>query len=50
MEKVLQNLREVVNEKPMDVIIRQVRELLSTGQLQPGDKLPPERKLSEKFG
>lgn len=50
MEKVLQNLREVVTEKPMDVIIRQIKELLSTGQLQPGDKLPPERKLSEKFG
>jgi GntR family transcriptional regulator, transcriptional repressor for pyruvate dehydrogenase complex len=27
-----------------------VKELLSTGQLLPGDKLPPERKLSEKFG
>lgn len=50
MEKVLQNLREVVTEKPMDVIIRQVKELLSSGQLMPGDKLPPERKLSEKFG
>jgi GntR family transcriptional repressor for pyruvate dehydrogenase complex len=50
MEKVLNNLREVVVEKPMDVIIRQVKDLLSTGQLQPGDKLPPERKLSEKFG
>jgi GntR family transcriptional regulator, transcriptional repressor for pyruvate dehydrogenase complex len=50
MEKVLQNLREVVMEKPMDIIIKQIKELLSTGQLQPGDKLPPERKLSEKFG
>jgi GntR family transcriptional repressor for pyruvate dehydrogenase complex len=50
MEKILSNLREVVYEKPVDVIIRQVKELLSTGQLKPGDKLPPERKLSEKFG
>jgi GntR family transcriptional repressor for pyruvate dehydrogenase complex len=27
-----------------------MKELLISGQLQPGDKLPPERKLSEKFG
>jgi len=50
MERVLNNLKEVVVEKPMDVIIRQIRELLTSGQLQPGDKLPPERKLSEIFG
>lgn len=50
MEEVLHNLKEVVVEKPMDVIIRQIKELLTTGQLQPGDKLPPERKLSEIFG
>lgn len=50
MQHVLNNLKEVVIEKPVDVIIRQVKELLISGQLKPGDKLPPERKLSEKFG
>ncbi len=51
MEKViLNNLKEVVSDKPVDIIIRQVKDLLMTGQLKPGDKLPPERKLSEKFG
>jgi GntR family transcriptional repressor for pyruvate dehydrogenase complex len=50
MEKVLNNLKEVVIEKPVELIIRQIKELLISGQLQPGDKLPPERKLSEKFG
>ncbi len=50
MENILSNLKEVKFDKPVDVIIRQVKELLSTGQLKPGDKLPPERKLSEKFG
>ena len=50
MEQVLNNLKEVVIEKPIDVIIRQIKELLISGQLKPGDKLPPERKLSEKFG
>lgn len=36
-------------EKPVDVIIRQIKELLVSGRLKPGDKLPPERKLSEQF-
>lgn len=50
MDHVLQNLKEVVAEKPVDVIIKQIKDLLITGQLKPGDKLPPERKLSEKLG
>ncbi|HEU4471704.1 MAG TPA: FadR/GntR family transcriptional regulator [Flavisolibacter sp.] len=50
MDGVLNNLREVVAEKPVDVIIKQIKDLLITGQLRPGDKLPPERKLSEKLG
>ena len=50
MEEVLKRFKEVEIEKPVDVIIRQVKDLLSSGQLQPGDRLPPERKLSEKFG
>ncbi|MDB5196924.1 MAG: FadR family transcriptional regulator [Flaviaesturariibacter sp.] len=50
MKEVLSNFREVSIEKPVDVIIRQIKELLITGELKPGDKLPPERKLSEQFG
>jgi GntR family transcriptional regulator, transcriptional repressor for pyruvate dehydrogenase complex len=50
MENLLSNLKEVSIQKPVDVIIQQVKDLLMTGQLQPGDRLPPERKLSEKFG
>jgi len=50
MEHVLNRFKEVGSQKPTDVIIQQVKELLLTGQLKPGDKLPPERKLSEKFG
>ncbi|MDB5208408.1 MAG: FadR family transcriptional regulator [Flavisolibacter sp.] len=49
MKEVLHNFKEVALEKPVDVIIRQVKELLISGQLKPGDKLPPERKLSEQF-
>ncbi|MEL7118065.1 MAG: FadR/GntR family transcriptional regulator [Bacteroidota bacterium] len=35
---------------PDDFIHRQIRELITSGQLKPGDKLPPERKLAEAFG
>lgn len=31
-------------------IISQIRDLINSKNLEPGDKLPPERKLAEKFG
>lgn len=36
--------------KPVDSIIKQLRHLLSSGQLNPGDRLLSERKLAERFG
>jgi Transcriptional regulators len=47
---VLNNFQEIRIESPVDKIIRQIQELITSGQLKPGDKLPPERKLSEKLG
>lgn|SRR5690554_384277 len=32
-----------------DDIVRQIRSLISSGQLKPGDKLPPERELAEQL-
>ena len=46
----LDNFNQIKVENPSDVIIRQIRRLITSGQLNPGDKLPPERKLAEKFG
>jgi len=46
----LNNFQEIRIESPVDKIIRQIRELITSGQLKPGDKLPPERKLAEKLG
>jgi len=46
----LHNFQEIRIESPIDKIIRQIRELITSGQLNPGDKLPPERKLAEKLG
>ncbi|MEM6801376.1 MAG: FadR/GntR family transcriptional regulator [Bacteroidota bacterium] len=42
--------QEISLAKPSDKIIDQIRNLIRTGQLKPGDKLPPERKLVEQFG
>lgn len=46
----LNNFQEIVVESLTDKIIRQIRQLIATGQLKPGDKLPSERKLCEKLG
>ncbi|MDR1225902.1 MAG: FadR family transcriptional regulator [Prevotellaceae bacterium] len=50
MANILNSLQEVVVERPTDIIIRQIKDLISSSQLNPGDKLPSERKLSEKLG
>lgn len=49
-KELLNTFKEIVIEKPGDKIIHQIRELISSGQLKSGDKLPSERMLSEKFG
>lgn len=46
---VLQNFRKISVESPVDKIIRQIRELITSGHLPPGDRLPPERKLAERL-
>lgn len=45
----LQSFQEINLESPTDIIIRQIRELILSGQLNPGDRLPSERKLAEQF-
>lgn len=47
---ILSSFEEVVVESPVDIIIRQIKNLLSTGQLNQGDRLPSERQLAERFG
>lgn len=46
----LDNFNAIKVESPSDKIIRQIRSLIRSGQLKSGDKLPPERRLAEKFG
>ncbi len=35
---------------PVDVVIQQIRELIASGVLKPGDRLPSEKKIEEKLG
>lgn len=49
-KRVLSSFREIEISDPVDVIIQQIRSLITSGQLSAGDKLPPERKLAEKLG
>ncbi len=46
----LEFFNELNQETKGDKIIIQIRKLISSGQLKPGDRLPPERKLAEKLG
>lgn len=42
------NSKEIA--KPVDFVINKIKHLLNTGDLNPGDRLPSERKLAETFG
>jgi len=46
----LENLNRISIENPVDLIISQIRELISSGAIKPGEKLPPERKLAQHLG
>ncbi|MEP5613434.1 MAG: FadR/GntR family transcriptional regulator [Cyclobacteriaceae bacterium] len=48
--EILNNFSQIVVETPVDKIIRQIRDLITSGQLKAGDRLPSERKLCEKLG
>lgn len=48
--EILKNFSQIVVESPADKIIRQIRDLITSGQLKPGDRLPSERKLCERLG
>jgi GntR family transcriptional repressor for pyruvate dehydrogenase complex len=48
--KAFENIETIHIENPADKIIRQLKNLISTGQLKPGDRLPAERHLAERFG
>lgn len=50
MEKILEKIEPIDIQKPSDLVLRQIKKIISSGELKPGDKLPPERVLAERFG
>ena len=50
MANILNSLNEIKVETPVDKIISQIKDLIASGQIHPGEKLPPQRQLSERFG
>lgn len=48
MVEIIDKMSEIKN--PVDSIIKKIKDLLNSRQLNPGDKLPSERKLAENFG
>lgn len=48
-QEVLNTFKRIEIETPVDKIIKQIKSLISSGQLMPGDRLPSERKLSEQL-
>lgn len=46
----LESLNRIEVANPVDLIISQIRDLISSGAVKPGEKLPPERKLAEHLG
>lgn len=47
---VLSFIREVQIAKPSDHVVEQLLKLITSGMLKPGDFLPPERDLTQRFG
>lgn len=50
MKSFIENITAIQLESPVDKIIGQLKQLIISGQLKPGDRLPAERVLSERFG
>jgi GntR family transcriptional repressor for pyruvate dehydrogenase complex len=47
---ILASLSAIAIERPADLILRQLRDLIASGALKPGDRLPAERELAAQFG
>jgi len=44
------DLNDVLSEKPADIVISRIKELINSGEIKPGDRLPAERKMATDFG
>ncbi len=49
-QKHIDYFERIEMQDPADLVVQQVKELITSKRLTPGDKLPSEQKLEEKFG
>lgn len=49
-QKHIDYFERIEMQDPADLVVQQVKELITSKRLKPGDKLPSEQKLEEKFG
>jgi len=47
---ILDNIQGLELKKPADMIVNQIKQLVVSGVLKPGDRLPAERIFAERFG
>lgn len=50
MSETIVKIKEQNTDKQSDFVISQIKEMINSGALKPGDKLPAERKLAVDFG
>jgi GntR family transcriptional repressor for pyruvate dehydrogenase complex len=50
MEDLINGIKEQNGKAPMDKVISKIKELIKSGVLKPGDRLPAERKMAQDFG
>jgi GntR family transcriptional regulator, transcriptional repressor for pyruvate dehydrogenase complex len=50
IKKAFENMETIKIDNPVDKIIKRPKDLISNGQIKPGDRLPAERILAESFG
>jgi GntR family transcriptional regulator, transcriptional repressor for pyruvate dehydrogenase complex len=48
-KKLIEHIRKIEVQKPADLIIEQIKDLITTGVLKPGDRLPSEPSLARAF-
>lgn len=50
MVEQLGEMKDQMMERPTDKVLSKIKELINSGVLKPGDRLPAERKLAQDFG
>jgi GntR family transcriptional repressor for pyruvate dehydrogenase complex len=50
MSEDIVKIKDLVQDKPADIVISKLKDMINSGELKPGDRLPAERKMAADFG